>query len=145
MDEYMTDFTPISALIGGGFIGLSALILMLMMGRVAGCSGILTDTLSFSKSVNSDRMWRLSFVIGLIIGPVIAASLTEFSVPQGDQFSWTVAILGGLVVGIGAAIANGCTSGHGICGMGRLSKRSIVATLTFMFTAFVTVFITQHV
>lgn len=140
----MTDFTPISALIGGGFIGLSALILMLMMGRVAGCSGILTETLNFSKSANSDRMWRLSFVIGLIVGPIIAASFTEFSIPLGAQFSWTVAILGGLVVGIGAAIANGCTSGHGICGMGRLSKRSIVATLTFMFTAFVTVFITQH-
>ena len=141
----MTDFTPISALIGGCFIGLYALILMLMMGRVAGCSGILTESLSFSKNANSDRMWRLIFVIGLVIGPIIAASLTEFSIPQGDQFSWTVAHLGGLLVGIGASIANGCTSGHGICGMGRLSKRSIVATLTFMFTAFVTVFITQHV
>jgi uncharacterized membrane protein YedE/YeeE len=141
----MTDFTPISALIGGGFIGLSALVLMLMMGRVAGCSGILSEALSFSKSANSERMWRLSFVIGLILGPIIAASFTEFSLPQGDQFSWTIAILGGLVVGMGAAIGNGCTSGHGICGMGRLSKRSIGATVTFMFTAFVTVFITQHI
>jgi uncharacterized membrane protein YedE/YeeE len=140
----MTEFKPISALIGGGLIGLSALILMLMIGRVAGCSGILTESLSFSKSANSERAWRLSFIVGLVLGPVLTANISGFTLPQGDQFSWTIAVLGGLVVGIGAAIGNGCTSGHGICGMGRFSKRSIVATLTFMVTAFVTVFVTNH-
>jgi hypothetical protein len=140
----MTDFTPISALIGGGLIGLSALLLMLLLGRVAGCSGIVTNALSFNKAENSERPWRLSFIMGLILGPVLVASVTEFSLPQSNDLTLITTIVGGLLVGIGAAVGGGCTSGHGICGIGRLSKRSIVGTCTFMATGFVTVFVTNH-
>ena len=140
----MTDFTPISALIGGGLIGLSALLLMLLLGRVAGCSGIVTNALSFSKAENSERTWRLCFIIGLIVGPILAASLTDFALPQSNDLTFITTVAAGLLVGIGAALGGGCTSGHGICGMGRLSKRSIVGTCTFMATAFVTVFVANH-
>jgi uncharacterized membrane protein YedE/YeeE len=141
----MTEFTPISAFIGGSLIGLSALMLMYLLGRVAGCSGILSSALKPFSLLKGDWSWRVFFIIGLIVGPVLVSSLSEFSLPTDYTFSSTVILLGGLLVGIGAALGGGCTSGHGICGMGRISKRSIVATAVFMVAAIITVFVTNHV
>ena len=141
----MTEFTPISALIGGGLIGLSALLLMLLLGRVAGCSGIITGALSFNKSEHAERPWRISFILGLIIGPLLAAGVSDFTLPQTSSLTVPITIIAALLVGFGAALGNGCTSGHGICGMGRLSKRSIVGTCAFMLSAFATVFVVNHV
>ena len=137
----MTEFTPITAFIGGSLIGLSALILMLASGRVAGCSGILTNAI---KGASGQREWRILFIIGLVLGPVLAGTMS-FELPSSYSFSWPIVIIAGLVVGIGTSMANGCTSGHGICGIGRLSKRSITATCVFMAAAFITVYISRHV
>lgn len=123
----MENFTPISALIGGAMIGLGALLMWLLMGRIAGISGIVSNAL-FTPS---DRSWRLAFVVGLLVGPLLVALvLSDFSYST-PVLDWRV-IVAGLLVGIGTGWGAGCTSGHGICGMGRLSRRSIVATLIFM-------------
>ena len=140
----MTDFTPISALVGGAFIGLSAIILMLTIGKVAGCSGILAGIFNRDNQSKTQLPWRLCFILGLIVGPLITGSFTQFSIPTTYNLPLTITLVGALLVGIGAALGNGCTSGHGICGRGRLSKRSIVATLTFMATGFITVFVVRH-
>jgi uncharacterized membrane protein YedE/YeeE len=140
----MTEFTPFSAFLGGSMIGLSALLLMLLVGRVAGCSGIIANTLSLGKDAAAERPWRICFVLGLIIGPLIASFFTDYALPTNVELSPFTIVVAGLLVGVGAALGNGCTSGHGICGMGRLSTRSIIATCTFMATAFITVFIVNH-
>lgn len=140
----MTEFTPWSALIGGGFIGLSALLLMLLIGKVAGCSGILTNIFKPYQHSLSEWLWRLCFVIGLGAGPVLASFFTDYSLPQTYDLSNQTILIGGFLVGLGAAIGAGCTSGHGICGMGRISTRSIIATLVFMGSAVITVFILNH-
>lgn len=123
----MENFTPVSALIGGALIGLGALLLWLLMGRIAGISGIVSNAL-FTRS---DRSWRLAFVVGLLIGPlVVGLVLADFNYTT-PALDWRV-VVAGLLVGLGTGWGAGCTSGHGICGMGRLSRRSIVATLIFM-------------
>lgn len=136
-----TAFTPLTSLLGGMLIGLSALLLLLFNGRIAGLSGILGGLL---PPFPGDWRWRLAFIAGAILGPVAyraAAGPVEFGVPAG-----TMALaLGGIVVGIGVTFGNGCPSGHGICGIGRLSPRSIVATISFMATAIATVFVIRHV
>ena len=137
----ITEFTPITAFLGGCLIGLSALILMVASGRVAGCSGILTNAIKGGKG---QREWRIMFIIGLVIGPVIAG-VFSYELPTEYNFNWPIVILSGLLVGIGTSMANGCTSGHGICGIGRLSRRSITATCVFMVAAIATVYVTRHV
>lgn len=136
-----TTFTPLASALGGMLIGLSALLLLMFNGRIAGLSGIMGGLL---PPFPGDWRWRLAFVSGAILGPVVYMALTgpvEFAVPAG-----TLALaLGGIVVGIGVTFGNGCPSGHGICGMGRLSPRSIVATLSFMAAALATVFVIRHV
>lgn len=123
----MHNFTPVSALIGGALIGLGALLLWLLMGRIAGISGIVSNAL-FTRS---DRSWRLAFVVGLLAGPlVVGLVLADFSYTT-PALDWRV-LVAGLLVGLGTGWGAGCTSGHGICGMGRLSRRSIVATVIFM-------------
>lgn len=123
----MHNFTPVSALIGGALIGLGALLLWLLMGRIAGISGIVSNAL-FTRS---DRSWRLAFVVGLLVGPlVVGLVLADFSYTT-PALDWRV-LVAGLLVGLGTGWGAGCTSGHGICGMGRLSRRSIVATVIFM-------------
>lgn len=123
----MENFTPISALIGGAMIGLGALLMWLLMGRIAGISGIVSNALFTA----SDRSWRLAFVVGLLVGPLLVTLvLHDFSYTT-PALDWRV-IVAGLLVGVGTGWGAGCTSGHGICGMGRLSRRSIVATLIFM-------------
>ena len=136
----MTEFTPIGALIGGATIGLSAVVLMLFMGRIAGISGIVNGL--FNREPNQ-LLWRLLFVVGLVIGPLIASQL-GFSLPQQINLSWSTVIIGGLLVGIGTNLSSGCTSGHGICGMGRFSIRSILATGIFMAVALLTVYVSRH-
>jgi uncharacterized membrane protein YedE/YeeE len=138
----MANFTPLSAAIGGALIGLSAVLLMLLAGRVAGVSGIAAGILGIGST---DRDWRIAFTAGLILAPVVAM-LAGYAVPvPAMPASWVVVIVAGLLVGFGARLGGGCTSGHGICGIARLSKRSIVATMVFMGTAVVTVALTRHV
>ena len=140
----MVNFTPISALIGGALIGLSAALLMLFSGRIAGISGILGDLLAPRANY---RDWRIAFLGGLIAAPLLYALVGlvgRFSLPVPAMPSWTAVVLGGLLVGFGVRLAGGCTSGHGVCGMARLSPRSIAATLIFMATAVVVVFAIRH-
>jgi uncharacterized membrane protein YedE/YeeE len=138
----MANFTPISAAIGGALIGLAAVLLMMFNGRIAGVAGI-TGGLVNPKT--DDRLWRLTFIVGLIAAP-LAAALLGHAVPMpampGSMITIAVA---GLLVGFGTRLGNGCTSGHGICGIARLSPRSIVATVVFMVAAIVVVAVTHHV
>lgn len=123
----MENFTPVSALIGGGLIGLGTLLLLAGIGRIAGISGI-TSALLFQ---HEDKGWRLAFVLGILCGPLLASLfIADFSYST-PTLSWHT-VIAGLLVGLGTAWGSGCTSGHGICGIGRFSARSIVATLTFM-------------
>jgi uncharacterized membrane protein YedE/YeeE len=138
----MANFTPVSAAIGGALIGLAAVLLVLFAGRVAGISSILGATLGLSTG---DRSWRVAFIAGLILAPV-TAMLAGYPVPIPQMpSSWVVIVAAGLLVGFGTRLGSGCTSGHGICGIARLSKRSIVATLVFTGTAVVTVALMRHV
>ncbi|MDO2949783.1 YeeE/YedE family protein [Aeromonas simiae] len=127
------------ALLGGALVGSAALLLLLVNGRIAGISGILTGALQ------SRTPWRWVFLLGLGVGAWLAFTLGWAALPDFAALpAWPWVALAGLLVGIGTRFANGCTSGHGICGMGRLSPRSIVATLTFMASGIVTVFVTHH-
>ena len=137
----MTTFTPFSAAIGGALIGLAAVLLMLLTGRIAGISGIAGGLLSGG----SDRGWRVAFILGLILAPVAGMLAGDpMPVPVMPP-SWIVVIAAGLLVGFGTRLASGCTSGHGVCGIARLSVRSIVATAVFMGAAIVVVALTRHV
>ncbi len=140
----MSNFTPISALIGGAMIGLSAALLMLWSGRIAGISGILGDLLAPGANY---RDWRIAFLAGLLAAPLLyalAGLFAGFSLPAPAMPGWTAVVISGLLVGFGVRMGGGCTSGHGICGMARLSSRSIAATLIFMATAAVVVFAIRH-
>jgi uncharacterized membrane protein YedE/YeeE len=133
----MAPFDPVSAVLGGALIGLSAILLMLLTGRIAGISGILGDLAS------GDRAWRLAFLAGLIAAPlVLRASGQAFGAPAMPGL--LVVAIGGLMVGFGTRLGSGCTSGHGICGIARLSPRSLAATVTFVVVAMLVVAITRH-
>ena len=134
-------FTPWASLAGGALIGLAATILVLFTGRIAGVSGILGGLLRRSTG---DVAWRLAFVAGLVVAPLVYLVFAALP-PIAVEAAYPTLLLAGLAVGIGTRYAGGCTSGHGVCGMSRLSVRSIVATLTFMATAFATVFVVRHV
>ena len=138
----MANFTPLSAAIGGALIGLASLLLMLFLGRVAGISGITAGILGTGAL---DRGWRLAFIAGLILAP-IAAMVAGHTVPvPAMPASWFIVITAGFLVGFGARLGGGCTSGHGICGIARFSRRSIAATMIFMATAVITVALMRHV
>ncbi len=124
----MTEFTPISSLIGGAIIGLSAVILFFFKGRIAGISGILNGSISRAQQ---DALWRRLFIIGIVLGSLIGIYFGS-ELPDKLDLGWWELIIGAFLVGFGANLGNGCTSGHGICGIGRLSIRSISATLIFM-------------
>jgi uncharacterized membrane protein YedE/YeeE len=137
----MANFTPLSAAIGGALIGLAAALLMVLSGRIAGIAGIFGEALSSS----SDSGWRIAFMAGLIVAP-LAAMAAGVRVPAPLMpDSWIVVAIGGLLVGFGTRLAAGCTSGHGICGIARLSPRSLVATAVFMAAAMIVVFISRHI
>jgi uncharacterized membrane protein YedE/YeeE len=138
----MTQFTPLTALIGGALIGLSAMLLMLLTGRIAGISGILAGCLSFT---GLDRGWRAAFLAGLVASPLLAASVGVPMVNPVMPGRWPLVIVAGLLVGFGTRLGGGCTSGHGVCGVARLSPRSIVATAVFMAIAMAVVFVMRHI
>ena len=138
----MTEFTPIASTIGGALIGLSAVMLMLLTGRIAGISGIVGRLL---PPVADDWGWRLAFVGGLVLAPVLVWLATGERPEQTVSDNLLLMVGAGLLVGFGSAYGNGCTSGHGVCGMARRSARSIAATATFMIAAIVTVFVVRHV
>ena len=131
----IVNFTPQSAFLGGIIIGLAVIIFFIGNGRLAGISGIVNDTL-VSKQNRTDNFL---FVVGLVLGPIFYTFLTQINIPFLITSSLPIIISAGLLVGIGTKIGSGCTSGHGICGISRLSLRSITATIIFMITAIITV------
>jgi len=138
----MAEFNPISALIGGILIGLSSTILLAWNGRIAGISGILKGVIG---ATSGDRSWRWLFIIGLLGGGAIY-EYSGLATPTPTYALAPVAmIVGGLLVGFGTSMGNGCTSGHGVCGLGRLSPRSLTAVITFLVTAIGTVFIINSI
>ena len=137
----MTEFTPWTSMAGGALIGLAAVLLMAFHGRIAGISGMLQGLLPPRAH---DIGWRAAFLLGAIAAPLLVGLLTGWR-PAFEAPTPTLwLIVGGLIVGAGVQLASGCTSGHGVCGMSRLSVRSIVATLTFMATTGVTVYVIRH-
>ncbi len=138
----MTEFTPIASTIGGALIGLSAVLLMLFTGRIAGISGIAGRLL---PPVADDWGWRLAFVGGLVLAPIVVWFTMGERPEQTVSDNLLLMVGAGLLVGFGSAYGNGCTSGHGVCGTARRSARSMVATVTFMVAGIVTVFIVRHI
>ena len=136
----MHNFTPISSLIGGLIIGSSVVLFFYTTGRLAGISGIFANSLTN----NNKRFSNILFLSGLFIGPLSYYYFTNSPIEFEITNSYTLIIIAGFLVGFGTKIASGCTSGHGICGISRFSIRSIVATLTFIFSAVITVFILQN-
>ena len=143
MSYPVTEFTPVMSAAGGALIGLSAVLLMAFLGRIAGISGIVGGLLP--KIGEPDKDWRLAFVLGAIVAPVLL-TLARVEFPPLTVMAGPAALIAsGVIVGIGVTFGSGCTSGHGVCGNARLSGRSMVATLTFMATAAATVFVIRHV
>lgn len=137
----MHNLTPLSGLVGGALIGLASALMMLLAGRIAGISGIFGGLIAPRAN---DRGWRLAFIAGLIAAPLIAA-LGGAALPAPTMPTSLIPVaVGGLLVGFGTRMGGGCTSGHGVCGIARLSARSIVATMIFMAAAAVTVAIVRH-
>jgi uncharacterized membrane protein YedE/YeeE len=133
-------FTPWASLAGGALIGIAAAMLALLNGRIAGVSGVLGGLL---KPAQGDVAWRMAFVLGLVIAPLTYALISNLPRPQIDAGTGAL-VLAGLLVGIGTRYGSGCTSGHGVCGLSRLSPRSLTATLAFMGAGFAAVYVTRH-
>jgi uncharacterized membrane protein YedE/YeeE len=133
-------FAPLAALAGGVLIGIAASMFALLNGRIAGISGVLGGLL---RPVKGDRAWRVAFVLGLVGAPALYLLAAALPKPQIDA-GYGALVLAGLLVGMGTRYGAGCTSGHGVCGLSRLSPRSLVATAAFMGAGFVTVFIARH-
>ncbi len=138
----MNDFSPVSASIGGIFIGLAASLFLLAHGRVAGVSGHLG---SIVRGSSNERGLRLSFLAGLLVMGVVFRIAWPSVFVSSWVPSWSLASLAGVVVGFGTQLGNGCTSGHGVCGVSRLAPRSLAATFTFMITGILTTFLVRHV
>src|SRR5262245_4462662 len=133
----------LSATVGGVLIGLAAVLLMFLSGRIAGISGIVGALLP--PKLADDWRWRLAFIVGLLLAPLILRASAGFNGIGAPTVGFAILIPGGLLIGAGSALGNGCTSGHGICGIARLSPRSAVATVTFTAAAVATVFVMRHV
>jgi uncharacterized membrane protein YedE/YeeE len=141
-ETILENFTPFSALAGGALIGLSVTVLLLFNGRIAGVSGILNGVFFASKH---ERLWRWLFLLGLVLGALLFdTALPAFNVPR-QHYPLPLLIIGGFLVGFGARLANGCISGHGVCGLANLSLRSLVATCAFMISGMLTVYVIRHV
>ncbi len=138
----VTSFTPITSLLGGALIGLAAVLLMWATGRIAGVSGIAARL--FPPYEDQEFPGRLAFVTGLVLAPVLVRLVTGGLPEQTIAAGTPVLIIGGLLTGFGAVWGSGCTSGHGVCGLSRLSARSLVATAVFMATGAATVFFVRH-
>ncbi len=133
----------LTPLLGGLVIGLAATGLLCLLGRIAGISGILWNAVS--GGLHSDNGWRWCFLAGLLLGPLLYHALSATPYPAAPGLGMPFAITGGLLVGMGTRLGGGCTSGHGVCGIGRLSVRSLMATVTFMTTGIATVYLLHHV
>ena len=138
----VTPFTPIASTIGGAIIGLAAVLLMLFNGRIAGISGILARL--FPPYAGSDMAGAAAFIAGLILAPICYSIASGAPVAQTVSSNVVLMAVAGLLVGFGTVYGGGCTSGHGVCGLARLSRRSLVATVVFMVAGFATVFILRH-
>jgi len=138
----ITPFTPVASTIGGMLIGLSAVLLMLFNGRIAGISGILARV--FPPYSGADAAGAVAFIVGLMAAPLCYWAVTGGPVPQTVSPDVVLMSIAGLLVGFGTVYGSGCTSGHGVCGLARLSRRSLVATAVFMAMGFVTVFVMRH-
>ncbi|MEO9573597.1 MAG: YeeE/YedE thiosulfate transporter family protein [Tateyamaria sp.] len=138
-----TTFTPFASFGGGLAIGLGAVLLMLGLGRIFGATGILSGAV-FAEN-REERSWRIALIAGMILAPglifVVTGQMPAINVPINPA----MIVVGGIIVGLGASLGSGCTSGHGVCGLSRLSVRSLIAVPTFMVTAAITVFIIRHV
>ncbi len=139
-------FTPVSAAVGGALIGLAAVLFMALNGRIAGVSGIVAGIMAPIRGEGrADLSWRLAFVAGLVVAPPLAGLFSGETIQISTPHPLWMMALGGLLVGYGTRLGSGCTSGHGVCGVARLSKRSFAATGMFMATAIVTVFVIHRI
>lgn len=138
-----TEFTPLASAAGGALIGVSAVLLLYASGRIAGVSGIIRRLIV--PASDSKPELALAFIVGLIAAPFVWTAATGSAVVQSVSENLPLAAVAGLLVGFGAAFGGGCTSGHGVCGLSRLSKRSLVATIVFMSVAALTVFVSRHI
>jgi uncharacterized membrane protein YedE/YeeE len=138
-----TEFTPVASLAGGALIGAAAVMLMALKGRIAGVSGIAVRLVP--PYADDEFAGRLAFILGIIVAPLAVLLLTGIAPVPTIEAGAALLALAGLLVGFGAVWGNGCTSGHGVCGISRMSARSLVATCVFMTTAIITVFVTRHV
>lgn len=134
-------FTPMSSLLGGIMIGIASALFILFNGRIAGISGIIGGLL---RPAPGEIRWRIAFILGMFVAPALYGMVATVPAPQIDA-DFPVLVVAGLLVGIGTRYSNGCTSGHGVCGLARLSPRSLVATLVFMAAGFATVFAVRHI
>lgn len=137
----IVNFTPVSALLGGALIGLAAAGMWWLLGRIAGVSSVLGNAIG---AKGPDLMWRLAFIGGLLAAGIIAASVFPDAVHFQMEAGYAQALVAGLLVGVGTSIGGGCTSGHGVCGVSRLSPRSLVATGAFMASGFLIVYVMRH-
>ncbi len=139
----MENFTPIQSVFGGMLIGLSASILILTNGKIAGISGIVGGLMQFDNTNKGQHLWRFLFLFGLMASSYIYAIFYPLPIPTISD-SYTSLIIAGLLVGFGTRMGSGCTSGHGVCGISRFSVRSFIATLSFMFAGFVVCYLILH-
>jgi uncharacterized membrane protein YedE/YeeE len=148
-DATPTEFTPLASFLGGVLIGLSATLVMVFLGRITGITGIAVGGLSISGLTADgwakDWSWRLAFVAGLIAAPLAYQVVTGTAVTQTVSDNLPLMAIAGLLVGVGTTVGGGCTSGHGVCGLSRLSLRSLAAVITFMAFGAITVFVTRHI
>lgn len=138
----MENINITNALSGGIMIGLAATVLLLFAGRIAGISGIVKGVL---KKTGGDKLWRWAFLAGLLAGGLLHRAMAENPVSAPLGVNPVLIIVAGLLVGFGTSMSNGCTSGHGVCGIARLSPRSLVATLTFMGSGMLTLYVARHI
>lgn len=143
MTTIETLFTPWQSLAGGALIGLASTLLMLFLGRIMGATGILAGILAAGP--REDKSWRVAILLGMITAPLAVLMATGQMPAIEVPVSLPMLVAGGVIVGVGVTYGSGCTSGHGVCGMARLSPRSIAATLVFMVTTGLTVFVVRHV
>lgn len=137
----MAEFNGLTALWGGLLIGTSATLLLAFNGRIAGISGMVNGAISLARS----ERWRWLFLLGMVAGGALYEYILAPQPTPRSAFAPVAMLAGGFLVGFGTRMGNGCTSGHGVCGLGRLSARSLAAVLTFLATGFITVFISRHV
>lgn len=139
----VTEFTPLQSLAGGALIGIASVLLMLVHGRIMGATGILAGAIL--PGGPGDRGWRLAVILGMASAPLAYLAVAGQMPPIEVPVSTLMLVVGGLIVGVGVTFGSGCTSGHGVCGLARLSRRSLVATVIFMITTALTVYVVRHV